>query len=76
MQNEVLRCIAKAPWYVANDTFHRDLLLDTIDETIKKRENKYSARLHKHRNVEAIRLLDLSEATRRLKRVKPIELIN
>ena len=37
MQNKVLRCIAKAPWYVTNNTLHQDLLIDTVDETIKKK---------------------------------------
>jgi len=57
----------------ANDTLHCDLLIDTAG---KKMVNKYSDRLHKHCNTEVIQLLDLSGAIRRLKRVKPIELIN
>ena len=57
-QNKVLRCITQAPWFVPNVAIHRDLRMDTVEETIRKAAEKYSRRLHSHPNVEAIQLLD------------------
>lgn len=74
-QNQALRCIASAPWFVANEMLHRDLQMDTVEATIKKYSEKYNLRLHSHPNVEAIRLLDDTAITRRLKRTKPFDLL-
>ena len=59
--------------FVTNETLHRDLRTDTVEETIRKTAEKYSRRLHSHPNVEAIPLLDDLEFTRRLKRLKPFD---
>jgi hypothetical protein len=75
VQNKALRIIAKAPWYVTNAALHRDLRIDTIDVTIKCYAEKHTQRLHKHPNAEAIQLLDDSHVTRRLRRLKPLDLI-
>lgn len=73
-QNKVLRSIVNAPWYVRNSDLHRDLQMDTVDQTITKFARNHEQRLHQHGNVEAIQLLDNINITRRLKRVKPFEL--
>jgi hypothetical protein len=70
-QNEVLRAIVNAPWYVRDADFHRDLKLEMVTAEIKMFARKHEERLH-HHNVEAIHLLDNSELLRRLKRTKPL----
>ena len=37
-----LKCIAQAPWFVSNKTLHRDLHMDTFEETIRTAAEKYS----------------------------------
>lgn len=74
-QNKVLRNIVEAPWYIRNSDLHRDLEMDTVDQTIKKLAKNHEERLHHHVNVEAIQLLDNTGLERRLKRIKPFELV-
>lgn len=74
-QNKVLRDIVKAPWYVSNDIIHRDLKIETVEAEIQKQAKKHELRLHQHQNVEVLQLLDNAELVRRLKRLKPFELI-
>lgn len=74
-QNKVLRQIADAPWYVTNDLLHRDLNVLEVDKVIRIYAKKHEKRLHAHPNITAIELLDSSADTRRLKRVKPHELV-
>jgi hypothetical protein len=33
-QNEVLKCIVNAPWYVRNSDLHRDLGIETVTDNI------------------------------------------
>jgi hypothetical protein len=42
---------------------------------IKRTAKKHEDRLHQHTNVEAIQLLGNNRAVRRLKRLKPFELV-
>jgi hypothetical protein len=44
-------------------------------QCIKKMAQNYERRLHNHPNTEAIQLLNYREATRRLNRTKPLELL-
>ena len=74
-QNKVLRLIVKAPWYVPNALIHRDLKTREVEEEIKIYARRHENRLHRHPNTTAIELLDTSLDTRRLKRVKPHELV-
>lgn len=74
-QNKVLRNIVGAPWYARNSDIHRDLGIKTVLEEIKNFAQKHETRLHEHVNVEAIQLLDNTELVRRLKRIKPFELV-
>lgn len=74
-QNKVLRNIADAPWYIRNSDLHRDLEMETVDQTMKKFAKSHEERLHQHVNVEAIQLLDNTGLVRRLKRTKPFELV-
>lgn len=74
-QNKVLRSIVDAPWYVRNADLHRDLKIPTIKEEIQRYAQKHEARLHSHENVEILQLLDNRENIRRLKRIKPSDLV-
>lgn len=74
-QNKVLRNIVDAPWYIRNSDIHRDLNVDTVDQAISIAARSHEQRLLHHVNVEAIQLLDNADITRRLKRIKPFELV-
>jgi Reverse transcriptase (RNA-dependent DNA polymerase) len=74
-QNKILRNITNAPWYVRNSDLHRDLGIGTVEEIIKTYAKSHEERLHQHVNVEAIQLLDTTSVERRLKRLKPFDLV-
>jgi hypothetical protein len=74
-QNKVLRNIVDAPWYVRNDKIHRDLKIPTVIEEIKTFATRHEERLHGHINPEVLQILDNTNMERRLKRVKPFELV-
>lgn len=74
-QNKVLRNIVNAPWYIRNDNIHKDLEMVTINNEIINYARCHEKRLHQHVNVEAIQLLDTTNIVRRLKRLKPFELV-
>jgi uncharacterized protein YeeX (DUF496 family) len=73
-QNKVLKCIVNAPWYVRNSD-HRDLGIDTVTDIIATFSNSHEKRLQDHINIEASRLLNVNNITRRIKRKKPFELV-
>jgi hypothetical protein len=74
-QNKVLKCIFNAPWYVRNSDLRRDLGIETVTDIIAKFAKSREKRLQNRRNIEASRLLNVNNITRRLKRKKPYELI-
>lgn len=74
-QNKVLRNCVDAPWYVRNSYIHRDLRMETVEQMIIKCATSHEQRLLRHVNAEAIQLLDNTDLQRRLKRVKPFELV-
>lgn len=74
-QNKVLRGIVNAPWYIRNDNLHRDLKVEFVDDEIGKYARSHENRLLHHVNTEAHQLLDNTNIIRRLKRVKPFELV-
>jgi hypothetical protein len=51
------------------------MIVDTVDKEIKRFAWKHEDRLRHHTNVEALQLLDNSDVVRRLKKVKPFELV-
>jgi uncharacterized protein YeeX (DUF496 family) len=73
--NKVLKCIVNADWYVRNTDLHRDLEIETVTDIIAKFANSHEKRLQDHINIEASRLLNVNNITRRLKRKKPFELV-
>ena len=73
-QNKVLRNIVNAPWYITNTDLNRDLEIEMIKEEVKKVANRHKLRLLNHVNSEMTELLNTSNLTRRLKRVKPFDL--
>jgi uncharacterized protein YeeX (DUF496 family) len=67
--------IANAPWYVRNSDLHRDLGIKTVTDIIAKFAKSLEKRLQDHVNIEASRLLNVKNITRRLKRKKPFEVV-
>jgi hypothetical protein len=72
-QNEVLRAIVNAPWYVSNKVIHEDIKVPTIREEITKFSVKYRDKITTYPNELASTLLE-EEEPRRLKRFKPTDL--
>jgi hypothetical protein len=62
-----------APWYIRNDSLHKDLAVETINSVIKKYAQRHEERLHRHTNVEALQLLENGDLIRRLHRTEPFE---
>ena len=73
--NKVLRNIVNAPWYVPNTGLHRHLKMEKVTAEIRWFARKNEERLLED-NVEAIQLLDSRELQRRLKMIKPFELVS
>ena len=69
-QNNVLRNIVNAPWYIRNNDLHRDLEVDVVSREIQRFAQKHEERLHHHEKVEAIQLLENMGIVRRLQRKK------
>jgi uncharacterized protein YeeX (DUF496 family) len=72
-QNKVLMCIVNAPWYFRNSDLHHDLGIETVTDIIVNFAKSNEKRLQDHINIEASRLLNVNNITRRLKRKKPFE---
>jgi hypothetical protein len=70
-----MTCIGNAPWYVQNSDLHRDLGIKTVADIVAKFSKSHEKRLQDHVNIEASRLLNVNNITRRLKRKKPFELV-
>lgn len=73
-QSKTLRMIVDAPWYVTNETIHRDLFISRIKDEINVYSSRYFERLSNHSNPLAISLLDDSEEVHRLKRLHVLDL--
>ena len=73
-QSKALRSLTDAPWYVTNETIHRDLNLLTVQEEISKFSNRYNTRVNNHQNSLVTQLLDTTDQIRRLKRQYPLDL--
>lgn len=73
-QSKILRIITDAPWYVTNETIHKDLGILTVKAEIRKTSQNYLSKLEAHPNPLAINLLDNSEVVRRLKRYDVLDL--
>ncbi|KAI8117951.1 putative RNA-directed DNA polymerase from transposon BS [Lucilia cuprina] len=69
-QNKGLRSVVKAPW-----TFIRHLGMRTVKEEIHIVAAKHDSRLRIHVNVEASQLNSTIGLRRRLKRIKPSDLL-
>ena len=74
-QNKVIRTIVSADWYMRDSDIHRDLNMRTVTEETQHAAAKHQARLANHANQLAVRLLDTTGQTRRLRRTKPTDLM-
>jgi hypothetical protein len=46
-KNKVLRGIVDAPWYIRNDSLHKDLDVETVNSVIKKYAQSHEQRLQR-----------------------------
>jgi hypothetical protein len=67
--------MVNAHWYFRNNDLHRDLQVDVVSRELQKVAQKHERRLHQHKNVEAIQLLDNVGIVRILQRKKLFELV-
>lgn len=74
VQNNILRNIVNAPWYIRNDDLHRDLGVKKVADIIRHFASKHIERLQHHINPEASILSNEQIYSRRLKRTKPHDL--
>jgi hypothetical protein len=74
-QNKVLKCIVNASWNVRNSDLLCDLGIETVTDIIAKFAKCHEKILQDHINIEASRILNVNNITRRLKRKKPFELV-
>ena len=44
------RSLFNAPWYVTNETIHRDLNISTVKDEIHKSRSRYNTRVNNHHN--------------------------
>ena len=72
-QSKTLRSLINAPWYVTNETIHRDLKIPTVKEEIYKFRSRYNARVNNHHDPLVTQLLDTTDQIRRLKRKYPLD---
>jgi len=74
-QNIALRTITAAYRFERNNAIHRDMIVPTIADEIQRFAHKHETRQDHHVNPLAIQLLDNSKHIRRLKRLKPYNLV-
>ena len=72
-QSKTLRSLLNAPWYVTNETIHRDLKIPTVKDEIHKSRSRYNTRVNDHHNPLVTQLLDTTDQIRRLKRKYPLD---
>ena len=72
-QSKTLRSLLNAPWYVTNETIHRDLKIPTVKDEIYKSRSRYNTRVNNHHNPLVTQLLDTTDQIRRLKRKYPLD---
>ena len=72
-QSKTLRSLLNAPWYVTNETIHRDLKIPTVKDEIHKSRSRYNTRVNNHHNPLVTQLLDTTDQIRRLKRKYPLD---
>jgi hypothetical protein len=73
-QSKVLGKITNAPWYVSNQTLHKDLKIPFVSEEINRFSQRYIDKLNSHPNHLAVSLLDNSNTIYRLKRRNILDL--
>ena len=74
LQSKALRSLIDAPWYVTNETIHRDLKISTVKEEISKFSNRYNVRVNNHQNPLVTQFLDTSDQIRMRKRHYTLDL--
>ena len=50
VQNRVLRIITDAPWYVSNETLHKDLRIELVSEVIQRHSALLATSMRLHSN--------------------------
>lgn len=67
-QSKTLHKMAGTPWYVTNDTLHKDFRIPWVNDCISSLATLHERPLHQHDNILELELLDNSTATHRLRR--------
>ena len=72
-QSKTLRSLLNAPWYVTNETIHRDLKISTVKDEIHKSRSRHNTRVNNHHNPLVTQLLDTTDRIHRLERKYPLD---
>ena len=72
-QSKTLGSLINVPWYVTNETIHRDLKIPTAKDEIYKSRSRNNARVNNHHNPLVAQLLDTTDQIRRLKIKYPLD---
>jgi len=75
IQSKTLRIVFNAPWYVSNETLHKDSRIPFVEDEIIGMTNRYLLNLTGHSNEQVNQLLDPPEARRRLHRQWPTDVL-
>ena len=65
-QSKTLRSLLNAPWYITNETIHRDLKIPIVKDELHKSRSRYNTRVNNHHNPLVTQLLDTTDQIRRL----------
>ena len=58
---KTLISLIDAPWYVTNETIHREFKIPTVKEEISKFSNRYNIRVNNHKNPLVTQLVDTTD---------------
>jgi len=64
-RNKYLRIIINAPWYVINDTLHRDLNVPYVRDEIKRLSQRYADWMEEHPNILVTNLMKKARIMKR-----------
>lgn len=73
-QNNLLRMITSAPWYIRNANLHRDLNVPLVKDEISRHSGLYLKKLESHPNILARNLLN-NRGHVRLRRLDTVDLV-
>lgn len=63
--------ITDPPWYISNETLHRDLNIPYVKEVVKEKSVKHHSKLENHLNISLMQAMIFNQQPQRLRRHWP-----